>query len=139
MPERIREIMTDHPVTVAEDASLVEAARAMRDRDIGDVIVTSNGDVVGIVTDRDIVVRAIADGHDVATTTVGSVCTYEVHVLSADDSVAAAIDLMRREHVRRIPIVDQGRLVGVVALGDLAEERDPDSVLGRISEAPPND
>jgi CBS domain-containing protein len=110
----------------------------MRDRDIGDVVVTSNGAIVGIVTDRDIVVRAIAAEVDAVTTTVASVCNPEVHTLQAEDSVARAVELMREHGVRRIPIVDGGELVGIVALGDLAEERDPDSVLGDISEAPPN-
>jgi CBS domain-containing protein len=138
MPTRLREIMTYDPVTVDHETSLAEAARLMRDRDIGDVVVTSNGAIVGIVTDRDIVVRAIAAEVDAVTTTVASVCNPEVHTLQAEDSVARAVELMREHGVRRIPIVDGGELVGIVALGDLAEERDPDSVLGDISEAPPN-
>jgi CBS domain-containing protein len=130
--------MTYDPVTVDHETSLAEAARLMRDRDIGDVVVTSNGAIVGVVTDRDIVVRAIAAEVDTVTTTVASVCSPEVHTLQAEDSVAHAVELMREHGVRRIPIVDGGELVGIVALGDLAEERDPDSVLGDISEAPPS-
>jgi CBS domain-containing protein len=138
LPTRLREIMTPDPVTVDRETSLAEAARLMRDRGIGDVVVTSNGAIVGIVTDRDIVVRAIAADVDAVTTTVASVCSPEVRTLEADDSIVHAVELMREHDVRRIPIVDGGELVGIVALGDLAVEKDPDSVLGDISEAPPS-
>jgi signal-transduction protein with cAMP-binding, CBS, and nucleotidyltransferase domain len=137
MPTRLRDVMTADPSAVAEAATIQDAARIMRDHDIGDVIVTSNGSIVGIVTDRDIVVRAIADGRG-GTTTVGSICSDEVQTLEADDPVALAAALMRERHIRRIPIVEGGQLVGVVSLGDLAEEKDPESVLGEISGAPPN-
>ncbi|HUG75641.1 MAG TPA: CBS domain-containing protein [Acidimicrobiia bacterium] len=134
---RLRDVMSADVATVGGAATLRDAATVMRDRDIGDVVVTSNGSVIGIVTDRDIVIRALADGLD-ASTTVESVFTEEVDTLQVSDSVAEAVALMRERHIRRIPVMDGDKLVGIVSLGDLAEERAPASVLGEISAAPPD-
>jgi CBS domain-containing protein len=129
--------MSPDVASVGAAATIADAAAVMRDRDIGDVVVTSNGSVIGIVTDRDIVIRALADGLD-PSTTVASVLSEEVYTLQASDSVAQATALMREQHIRRIPVMDAGKLVGIVSLGDLAEDRDPESVLGEISAAPPD-
>jgi CBS domain-containing protein len=129
--------MTDAPVTVDESATIADAARLMRDRDIGDVIVVSETGITGIVTDRDIIVRAVAEGKDTATP-VSSVVSRDLQTLRGDDSVAAATTLMREYDVRRVPIVEDGELIGMVVLGDLAENQDPKSVLADISAAPPN-
>lgn len=137
MPTRLREIMTDAPVTVDESATIADAARLMRDRDIGDVIVVSETGITGIVTDRDIIVRAVAEGKDTATP-VSSVVSRDLQTLRGDDSVAAATTLMREYDVRRVPIVEDGELIGMVVLGDLAGNQDPKSVLADISAAPPN-
>ena len=139
MPERLREVMTPDPVTVAATASLQHAAELMRDRDIGDVLVVDeSGALFGIVTDRDIVVAGIAEGLDPASTSVDKVCTQDPISLGPDDAVAQAVKLMSDRAIRRLPVVDNGTVVGIVSLGDLAIDRDPDSVLGEISEAPPN-
>lgn len=137
MPTRVSEVMTTDVVTVGGPATIEDAATLMRDRGIGDVVVTSNGSVIGILTDRDIVVRALADGLGPATT-VDSVLTGEVYTLDADDPIARATELMKKHNIRRIPVLSADTLVGIVSLGDLAEERDSDSVLGDISAAPPN-
>ena len=137
MPTRLRGIMTDAPVTVDESATIADAARLMRDRDIGDVIVVSETGITGIVTDRDIIVRAVAEGKDTATP-VSSVVSRDLQTLRGDDSVAAATTLMREYDVRRVPIVEDGELIGMVVLGDLAGNQDPKSVLADISAAPPN-
>lgn len=137
MTTRLREVMTSDPVALEESATIEDAARLMRDRNIGDVVVTSGGKVVGIVTDRDIVVRAIADGRD-GSAGLSSIYSRDPETLGVDDSVAHATRAMREHGVRRLPIVEDGLLVGIVALGDLAEEMDPESVLGEISAAPPN-
>jgi len=137
VPTRLREIMTDAPVTVDESATIADAARLMRDRDIGDVIVVSETGITGIVTDRDIIVRAVAEGKDTATP-VSSVVSRDLQTLRGDDSVAAATTLMREYDVRRVPIVEDGELIGMVVLGDLAGNQDPKSVLADISAAPPN-
>lgn len=139
MPERVREVMTPDPVTVASTASLRHAAELMRDRNIGDVLVVDqDGSLFGIVTDRDIVVGGIAEGSDPATTSVDEVCSRDPVTLGPDDAVVEAARLMGDRAIRRLPVVDNGSLVGIVSLGDLAEDRDPGSVLGEISEAPPN-
>lgn len=137
MHQQIREIMTPDPVVLQTSATVVEAARCMRDDNIGDVLVMEDGHLRGIVTDRDIVVRALASGLP-ASTPVGQICSGDPICVSPDDGVDAAISLMRQHAIRRIPVVEDGRPVGIVSIGDLAEERDPESVLGEISEAPPN-
>jgi CBS domain-containing protein len=110
----------------------------MRDRDIGDVLVTRDGDqLAGIVTDRDLVVRCLADGAD-ADATIERACSNDLATVTPDSSVDDAIRLMRERSLRRIPVVDGGRAVGIVTLGDLAVEREPDSALGDISAALPN-
>jgi len=90
------------------------------------------------VTDRDIVVRGLAEGMDPTNTPVSKVCSAELTVVSPDDTVDDAVNLMRDHAVRRLPVVEDGRAVGIVAIGDLARMRDGDSPLAAISSAPPN-
>jgi CBS domain-containing protein len=139
MPERLREVMTPDPVTVATSSTLTDAAMIMRDRDIGDVIVRKDdGSICGIVTDRDIVVSGIAAGGDPNSMTVEEVCNHDLVTLGPDSAVAEAVKLMKDRAIRRLPVVDNGDLVGFVSIGDLAEDRDPESALGQISAAPAN-
>jgi CBS domain-containing protein len=138
MAQSIREVMTADPQTVSSDATLEEAARQMQSDDIGAVLVTDNGDVAGILTDRDIVVRAVAEGRDPSSTKVGDVATRDVQTLTPDSSIDDAIKLVREQNVRRIPVVEDGRPAGIVSIGDLAIERDTDSALADISSEPPN-
>jgi CBS domain-containing protein len=138
MGQKVHEVMTDHPVAVDPQATLAEAARLMRENDIGDVLVAEGNQLRGIVTDRDIVVRAVADGRDVRQTTVAEVTSVDVAAVSPDDEADEAVLIMRERSVRRIPVVDVDRLVGVVSLGDMALERDDRSVLAEISAAEPN-
>jgi CBS domain-containing protein len=139
MSQTISQVMTPDPKTVQENAPIQDAARIMRDDDIGDVIVVrADGSVCGIVTDRDLVVRAMADGADPKATTLGDVCRHEVVSISSGDPVDQAIPLMRQHNIRRLPVIDGARLVGIVTLGDLAVDRDPNSALADISKAPPN-
>jgi CBS domain-containing protein len=125
---------------VPTGSTLVEAARAMRDRDIGDVLVVDDdGFLAGIVTDRDIAVRAVAEGRDPSGVTVDEIYTDSVVVTTSPaEDLDAAADIMRRSAVRRLPVVDEGRVVGVVSLGDLAIQDDPESALADISLDPPN-
>lgn len=135
----LRDVMTARPVVVETTSSCLDAARKMAAADIGDVLVTENGGrVVGILTDRDIVVRAVAKGRDPARTRVGDVCSRNIVALGPDHDLDAAMHLMRDRSVKRIPILDGGRAIGVVSLGDIAQALDPDSVLGTLSSAPPN-
>jgi CBS domain-containing protein len=138
MAQSIREVMTADPQTVSSDATLEEAAREMQSDDIGAVLVTDNGDVAGILTDRDIVVRAVAEGRDPSSTKVADVATRDVKTLTPDSSIDDAIKLVREQNVRRIPVVEDGRPAGIVSIGDLAIERDTDSALADISSEPPN-
>jgi CBS domain-containing protein len=138
MGQSIREVMTADPRTVRSDATLQEAAREMKGGDIGAVLVEDNGSVAGILTDRDIVVRAIAEGRDPASTKVADVATRDVKTLTPDSSVEDAIRIVREQNVRRIPVVQDGRPAGIVSIGDLAIERDSDSALADISSEPAN-
>ncbi|WP_434741418.1 CBS domain-containing protein [Micromonospora sp. SH-82] len=134
----VGEFMTTRLVTMDGTDTLTAAARVMRDNAIGDVVVTDDGDVVGIVTDRDITVRGIAEEMDPDRTPVNQIVSRDVITVSPDDDAVSATDLMRTYAVRRLPVVDDGRLVGLVSMGDLAVEREPQSVLADISADDPN-
>ena len=138
MAQSISEVMTPNPVTIPADMSAVNAAELMRDRDIGDVIVMEQNRVVGIITDRDIVVRVVASGQEPAKAKLADICSKELHTVKPTDPVEVAINLMREKAVRRILVMDDGSPVGIVSIGDLALERDRQSALGDISAAPPN-
>jgi CBS domain-containing protein len=135
--DRVRDVMSSEPLTVEASAPISSAARIMRDHDVGDVLVVDGGELSGIVTDRDIVVRVIANGGSLDAP-VRDIATDEVVTVGPDDDLDRARDRMRKRAVRRIPVVEDGRPVGIVSLGDLAIERAPRSLLGRISAAPPN-
>jgi CBS domain-containing protein len=138
MAQSIRDVMHANPISMTPTTSVIEAARAMRDADIGSVIVHENDRLYGIVTDRDLVVRALAEDVNCAGMILGDICSREPTVLAPTDTVQEAIRLMRDKAIRRLPVLENGTLVGIVSLGDLAVEQDPDSVLGNISAAPPN-
>ena len=138
MAQKIREIMTRQPITLEDTATLMEAARTMRDANIGDVIVVRDGVICGMVTDRDIVIRAIAEGRDPKTAKLSDISTTEVATVAPDESVDNVINLMREKAVRRVPVVEAGRPVGVISIGDLALDKDKDSALAEISSAEPN-
>jgi len=138
MVQRIKEVMTPDPVTVEANAPIAEAAKAMREGDIGTVIVLDGGKVSGLVTDRDIVVRGIAEGADPRSTPVRKVCSSNPLTLSPSDDVDKAVKVMREKSVRRLPVVEGSRPVGIVSIGDLAIDKDPKSALADISAAPPN-
>lgn len=138
MAMTVNDVMTSEVQTVDIRASVGDAARMMRDHAIGDVVVTLDGRVCGIVTDRDIVVRGIAEGADMGSITVDDVCGHTVESIASDASTGDAAEMMRRHDIRRLPVIDGGELVGIISLGDLAAELDPGSALGDISEAPPN-
>jgi CBS domain-containing protein len=138
MAQSVREVMTANPIALPATSSVVDAARTMRDSNIGDVIVVDNGRICGIVTDRDITIRGVAEGRDISQLKLADICSREITTLSPTDSVDDAVRLMREKAIRRLPVVEGGKPVGIVSLGDLAVERDPHSALGDISAAPPN-
>ena len=138
MAQSIREVMTDSPEIVAPDTTVADAAKLMRDKDFGGVLCGSGEELHGFLTDRDIAVRVVAEGKDPSSTTVGEVATTELHTLSPDDTVDDAIELVRQHDIRRVPVVEGARPVGVVSIGDLAIERDEDSALADVSAASQN-
>jgi CBS domain-containing protein len=138
MARTVREVMTRDLRTVSPESTLTEAAREMRDGDVGPVLILDGDDPVGILTDRDIVVRAIAEGGASDSTKVRDVATRGVIGVEADQPIDAAIELMREKDIRRVLVTDGGRPVGIVSIGDLAVERDTDSALADISAASPN-
>ncbi|RAY11489.1 CBS domain-containing protein [Actinomadura craniellae] len=139
MAQKVREVMTGAPVTVRPDADLRTVARLMRDEGVGDVLVTTDDDRLrGLVTDRDLVVRAMAEGGDPEQTAVSELCSGHLAAVAPDDDLKKVVQLMREHSVRRIPVVEDERPVGVVSLGDLAIERDEGSALADISAAKTN-
>lgn len=138
MTQTLQDVMTRDPIVLAAGSPVADAAKAMRDRDMGDVLVQRDGALCGIVTDRDIVVRAVAEGADLTSVPLGDICSQDVTALSPESSVEDAVQVMRDRSVRRLPVVDGDQPVGIVSLGDLAVERDPSSALGDISPAPAN-
>ncbi|CAL9350007.1 CBS domain-containing protein [Streptomyces sp. DH-12] len=138
MTQYVRDIMTAAPVTVGPHTSVAQVARIMRDRDLGAVLVTDEGRLRGLVTDRDLVVRSVAEGVDPEETTVAGACSDDLVTVRPDDELDLAVRLMREHAVRRVPVVEDEHPVGVVSLGDVAMERDPESALGDISVARPH-
>ena len=138
MAQSIRDVMTENPECVSGDTTVADAAKLMRDKDFGGVLCMDGDEVKGFLTDRDIAVRVVAEGKDPSSTTVSEVATTELHTLSPDDSVEDAIELVRKHNVRRVPVVEGAKPVGIVSIGDLALERDEDSALADISGEPAN-
>jgi len=137
--ETVQDVMTPDPITLPETAVIVDAARKMREVGIGDVVVLHGETVCGIVTDRDIVVRGVAEERDPRSTTLGEICSRELRTLSPNDQIGMAVRLMREHAIRRLPVVEGGRPVGILSLGDLAIGHDPESALADVSAAPPNE
>lgn len=125
----IRDVMTPNPRTVQLTDTLQEAAQIMRDEDTGAVPVIEENRVVGMVTDRDIVIRAVADGDYEAT--IDDIVSDDPICATPDMSTSEALDLMSEHQIRRLPVVDDDdRLVGIVSIGDLAVKEGRDSRTG---------
>jgi CBS domain-containing protein len=138
MAQAVREVMTEGPVSLEDSATVFDAARAMRDGDFGSVIVLKGGSICGVVTDRDIVVRAVAEGRDPKSVKLADICRGDVTTVTPEQPVDEVVRLMREKAIRRVPVVEKGQPVGIVSLGDLAADRDEGSALREISAAPPN-
>lgn len=137
MASAVKDVMTKDVVTVEASTTIVDAARRMRDDDIGNVLVTEGDELKGIITDRDITVRGVAEG-EIGEKTVGEICSGELVTLSPDEDVHDAAQKMRAHAVRRLPVVDGNKAIGIVAIGDLAVDLDPDTALADISASSPN-
>lgn len=135
---QVREVMTAAPESVTPETTLHEAATLMERMDIGNVLVVEDDELRGILTDRDVTVRAVAHGLDPATTPVREVFTPSAVSVTPMSTVQEAIELMREHDIRRVPVVESGTPIGIVSLGDLAESHEPRSLLADISRALPN-
>lgn len=124
MARKVRDVMTPAPVSVSGQTSLSQAAGLMRAHGIGVVLILDDGRLLGMVTDRDIVVRAVADGRDVTQTTVAEVCSCDLVTVSPDDDADTALRSMREHLIRRLPVVEDDRPVGVLSITDLATGAD---------------
>jgi signal-transduction protein with cAMP-binding, CBS, and nucleotidyltransferase domain len=138
MAQKVREVMTPSPMSLRSSEPLTEAARIMRDHGVGSVLVIDDGELQGLVTDRDIVVRAVADDQDPASTPISEVCSSDLIIVGPDDDADMAVIRMRERAVRRIPVVDDGIAIGIVSIGDMAIQRDEKSALADISAQRPN-
>jgi CBS domain-containing protein len=136
----VADVMTKVVVTLPAETTVNEAAKAMRAREIGDVVVTDGPTLAGVVTDRDIVIRGIANDRDPASTRLGEITSRHLVIIPDSASVDEAAMMMREHAVRRLLVCDVDRqLVGVISLGDVAREMEPQSTLAGISSAPAND
>ena len=138
MAQKVHDVMTADPLVLPAGASVADAALAMRESDVGCVLVEESGALLGIVTDRDLVVRGLARGVDPRRLRLADVCSREVVTVQPEDDAEEAIRKMRERAVRRVPVTKHGRPVGILSLGDLALRRDPESLLGAIVTAAPN-
>lgn len=139
MGEKVRDIMTPEPIGVYFDQTIAETARIMRDSQVGAVLVVNGEALVGVVTDRDLVVRGAAAGAG-PDSPVGPLCSPKLVSVPADADIAEAELLIRKNAIRRLPVVEPGgQVVGVVSLGDLAASADGESALAAVSTVRPND
>lgn len=134
---KVRDVMTAEPIVLQQDQTIADAAQAMRDTAVGAVLVVDGDRLCGLITDRDIVVRAVAESAP-PDSPVGPLVSSELIAIGADDEADDAARVMRANAIRRLPVMDDGRIVGIVSLGDLAVDRGEDSALGDISAAEPN-
>jgi CBS domain-containing protein len=135
---KVRDVMTAEPIVLQQDQSIADAAQAMRDASVGAVLIVDGDKLCGLVTDRDIVVRAVAESA-LPDSPVGQVVSPDLVAVGADDETADAARVMQDNAVRRLPVLDDGRIVGIVSIGDLAVSLGEDSALAQISAADPND
>jgi CBS domain-containing protein len=134
MANTIREAMTSNPCTIDTNQSIAYAAKMMRDEDVGVAPIVEGDKLVGVLTDRDIAIRVVAEARDPETTTVAEVASKELVTVDPQQSLDEAMRLMAKHQVRRIPVVEEdGRLVGVLAQADVAREGD-DARTGQVVE-----
>ena len=118
---KVRDVMHEGATWVEPNTSIGELARIMRDEDIGAIPIGENDRLIGMVTDRDIVVKGLIDGIDVATLTARDVMTGPILYCRANEEVEDAVRLMEEHEVRRLPVIDENkRMVGILALGDIS-------------------
>jgi CBS domain-containing protein len=134
MTDSVRTAMTEDPRSIDQSASVVEAAQLMREQDIGSLPIVDDGKLVGMITDRDITTRVVAAAADPKTTSVADVSSGDLVSVEPDNDLDEALRLMARHQVRRLPVVEDGRLVGIVAQADVALRKD-ETKTGELVEA----
>jgi CBS domain-containing protein len=134
---RVRDIMTPAPVGVYYSQTIGETAQIMRDTQIGAVLVVNDGALSGMVTDRDLVIRGLAEGQG-PDSPVGPLCSGDLIGVAAEADVTQAEQLMQEHAVRRLPVISEGQVVGIVSLGDIAISTEADSPLATVSQAQAN-
>ena len=137
MNPKVRDVMTPGPIRVDYYQSIGDAARTMRDWGVGAVLVVHEQSLRGLVTDRDLVVRAVAESRT-PDEPVGPLSSGDLIGVNAEDDVSVAARLMREHAVRRLPVIENGQVAGIVSIGDLALQDDPASVLSLVSKAHPS-
>jgi len=143
MAQNVRDFMTPNPVAVSEKDSIREVAKIMAKIDTGVVPVVDGKKVIGMITDRDIVVRLVAEGKDPSSSSVKDAMSKNVRAVNEDATVSEALLMMSNAQIRRVPVVNtNNELVGIVSIGDIATDSEENGRVGktveRISEAPPN-
>ena len=134
MAKKIHEVMTPAPETIQADRPVTEAAKKMKEADAGMIPVMTDGNLLGTVTDRDIVLRIVAEGKDPQSTPVGEIASADVVTVAPDEDLDAALEKMAKHQVRRLPVVENGRLIGVVAQADVAREGNEKDVGHTVEE-----
>jgi CBS domain-containing protein len=135
---QIKDVMTDRPRTCEPRTTVLEAARLMKEEDVGSIPVVQDGRAVGLVTDRDIVLRVVAEGRDPSMTTVGDIASGELVTVESGQPLDEALALMAHHRVRRLPVIENAKLVGIVAQADaarVADDRATGEVVEEISQA----
>jgi CBS domain-containing protein len=130
---QVREVMTSNPTSCSSQDSVADAAKAMSREDVGPIPVVDGERLVGLLTDRDIVVRVVAEGRDPQSTTVGDVASSDLATVSPDEDLDRALQLLAERRVRRLPVVEGERLVGILAQADIARQGN-DSSTGQVVE-----
>ena len=139
----VRDVMTPNPECVSEKDSIRDVARIMKEQDTGVVPVVDGKRIIGLITDRDIVVRGIAEGRELSSVKLNEIMSKSVRSVKEDTPLTEVLDLMSSAEIRRVPVVNgDNELVGIVSLGDIATNSNQDGRVGKtvenISEAPPN-
>ncbi len=138
MAKTVRDVMTRDPVAMPADATVKDAAKAMSDYRIGTVVVMQGTEPCGIVTDRDITVRVVAAGSDPAQTRLSDVSSKEIAAVRPDQSLDDAIQVMKSHDVKRVLVMKDHKLEGIVSLGDLTASGEGTDVQSDISRSEPN-
>lgn len=137
---KVREVMTSSVDWVKPDTSVVEVAKLMKKDDVGSIPICKGNQLIGIVTDRDIVLKVVASGGDTNNTSVQDIMSTDIISVTSNQDVHEAADLMSKYQIRRLPVVEQGKLLGILAIGDLAIEKihinEAGDALSGISQGP---